>query len=326
MSTKYLKIPDGDYKIQVQSGGIITLDTGIDTGEVVITGNLKVEGTTTSINTTDLDIFDRVILLNKGESGTGITALTDLEKFAGIEIDRGNAARVSLVFQEAIGTQTSGSFEFRVGGTSGSLVPLTTNEIRSRGQNLTLLDQNNGIVKVGGYDSDGLEYRDRILQLDDGNSIPNKSYVDSAVLGNVGIRKIFSGTLTESAVEVFDFESTGQDSRVEVRINGIITTTFLENSVEVQGVRMVDNTISAASTSDNLILTHGSNSSILVNNTLEVRSLPNPLITPAPPTNGVKIYTGPQSIGGTGIYFVNQDQTRDELTSRSKSILYGIIF
>jgi hypothetical protein len=111
-----------------------------------------------------------------------------------------------------------------------------------------------------------------------------------------------------------------------VRIDGIVTTMFLENSVEVQGIQIVDNTISAASTSDNLILTHGSNSSILVNNTLEIRSLPNPLVTPAPPTNGVKIYTGSPGIGGTGIYFVNQDQIRDELTSRSKSILYGIIF
>lgn len=326
MSTKYLKIPDGNYKIQVQSGGTITLDTGLDTGEVVITGNLKVEGITTSIDTTNLDIFDRVILLNKGEQGTGITALTDLEKFSGIEVERGNASNVSLVFQEAIGAQTSGSFEFRVGGASGNLVAVTTNEIRARNQNLTLLDQNTGIVKIGGYDSDGEEYRDKVLQLDDANAIPNKAYVDSAVLGNVGIRKIFSGTLTESAVEVFDFESTGQDSKVEVRINGIITSTFYENNVEVQDVKITNNTISPVNTESNLILTHGANSSVLVNNTLEVRSLPNPLITPAPPTNGVKIYTGVQSIGGTGIYFVNQDQTRDELVSRSKSILYGIIF
>lgn len=63
-----------------------------------------------------------------------------------------------------------------------------------------------------------------------------------------------------------------------------------------------------------------------VNHVLAITANPNPLSLPTNPTNGVKLFAGPQQIGGTGIFFANQDGVTDELVSRSKSILYGIIF
>lgn len=337
MSTRFLTVQDGDYRLVVKPGGTITLDTPAfdpnDTtsvGTVVITGNLLVQGTQTTINTQILEVQDNIIVLNRGDTGAGITSVK-----SGIEINRGSFEDVELVFDESI-TWTdpgddenpdidpairSGAFVFRVAGSTNNLIGIRTNSISTGGGDLNLLgfgDQG-GTINVRGT----VNYENRIIDDDD---IPNKAYVDNAVLGNIGIRKISSGILTETAVEVFDFETTGLDSKTEVRINGIPTTTFFENNVEVQGVKFTSSTISPVSTSDNLLLTHSANTSVLINNVLEVRSLPNPLVTPTAPTNGVKIYTGIQSIGGTGIYFVNQDQTRDELVSRSKSILYGIIF
>ena len=84
MSSKFLKI-GGDYKISTESGGIITLDTGNEVGQVVITGDLVVEGESTVVETTNMTIEDNIILLNQGETGNGITRGGQ----AGLEIENG---------------------------------------------------------------------------------------------------------------------------------------------------------------------------------------------------------------------------------------------
>ena len=66
--------------------------------DVVVAGNLIVQGTTTSIETTNTDITDNVITLNKGEVGAGVISTT-----AGIEIDRGTEPNRSLVWTEDFG-------------------------------------------------------------------------------------------------------------------------------------------------------------------------------------------------------------------------------
>jgi len=66
--------------------------------DVVIAGDLTVTGTTTSIETTNTDITDNVITLNKGETGAGVTLTT-----SGIEIERGTSPNRSLVWTENFG-------------------------------------------------------------------------------------------------------------------------------------------------------------------------------------------------------------------------------
>ena len=53
--TKILDIPNSNYKIAVQPGGNITLNTGVDVGQVIITGDLLVQGEQTTLNTTELE-------------------------------------------------------------------------------------------------------------------------------------------------------------------------------------------------------------------------------------------------------------------------------
>ena len=91
--TKYLNIHNENYKIKVQSGGRITLDTGVDVGEVVITGNLRIEGTTTTVESQNTVIKDNIIRLNDGETGNGVS----LDE-SGLVIDRGNFVDVEWVF------------------------------------------------------------------------------------------------------------------------------------------------------------------------------------------------------------------------------------
>lgn len=82
-----IKKTSGNYIIQtprLNNGSNITLDTD----GVIITGNLNVLGNTTTINTTDTNILDRIITLNYGETGNGVSTGGGL---AGVAVDRGTA-------------------------------------------------------------------------------------------------------------------------------------------------------------------------------------------------------------------------------------------
>ena len=75
---------------------------------VIVSGDLTVQGTTTTIDTTNTEIKDNIILLNNGEVGAGVTAGT-----AGFEIDRGSEANVTFLFNDATDKWTiaNGTFE-----------------------------------------------------------------------------------------------------------------------------------------------------------------------------------------------------------------------
>jgi hypothetical protein len=94
--------------------GDIIIDSGADTiqliGDTDVTGNfsvsanaiiygdLTVQGTTTSINTTDTEISDNVITLNQGETGAGVSKGT-----SGIEVARGSLFNASWKWNEITG-------------------------------------------------------------------------------------------------------------------------------------------------------------------------------------------------------------------------------
>ena len=67
---------------------------GDDTGTVVIAGNLTVNGTTTSVNSNEVNIGDSIIVLNSDEAGAP-------SQNGGFEIERGTSANVSFVWDEA---------------------------------------------------------------------------------------------------------------------------------------------------------------------------------------------------------------------------------
>ena len=62
---------------------------------LTVLGNLVISGTTTTIYTENLNIKDNLILINSGETGTGVTLL-----YAGIEVDRGDAPNYVFLFDE----------------------------------------------------------------------------------------------------------------------------------------------------------------------------------------------------------------------------------
>jgi hypothetical protein len=92
--------------------------TGTATFEdnVIVVGNLTVQGSTTSVETTNTTITDNIITLNEGETGAGVSLGT-----AGIEIDRGTNPNVSFVWSEADSYFTTGTNNL-----NGNIVSATT--------------------------------------------------------------------------------------------------------------------------------------------------------------------------------------------------------
>lgn len=70
----------------------------VATHTLFVNGNLLVGGNTTQVTKTDLTVTDNLIVLNAGETGAGVTLGT-----AGLEVDRGLAANVQLIYNETYG-------------------------------------------------------------------------------------------------------------------------------------------------------------------------------------------------------------------------------
>lgn len=80
-------------------GAATTLSIGAATGtttvnnSLTVSGDLTVEGTTTTLNTATLEVEDNVVLLNRGVTGSPTLN-------AGLEIERGTSANVSVLWNE----------------------------------------------------------------------------------------------------------------------------------------------------------------------------------------------------------------------------------
>ncbi len=82
---KVVRVSQGNYKIKVEDGGAITLDTGVEQGTVYITGNLVVDGQTTYLNVVDMQVEDNIILLNRDDiAGSVITKPDETYGGAGV--------------------------------------------------------------------------------------------------------------------------------------------------------------------------------------------------------------------------------------------------
>lgn len=80
-------------------GAATTVSLGAATGtttvnnDLVVSGNLTVDGTTTVLNTATLEVEDNIVLLNKGVTGS-----PSLD--AGLEVERGTSTNVSILWNE----------------------------------------------------------------------------------------------------------------------------------------------------------------------------------------------------------------------------------
>jgi hypothetical protein len=94
---------NGNYTIKTSSAGVIRLDTGVGIGEVRVTGNLVVDGTTVTIEAENINVQDNILVFNSGETANGVSL-----GYSGFEIDRGYAAGITTVISVTGGSWSNG--------------------------------------------------------------------------------------------------------------------------------------------------------------------------------------------------------------------------
>jgi len=119
--SRILKVGQSNYTVQVQSGGAITLDTGFKTGQVYVSGDLIVEGNTTTVESSTLTVKDNIIYLNTGESGNGVTLGS-----AGIQIDRGAYQDAVFTYDETVAGYNSTAYSATATSSGGHRITLNT--------------------------------------------------------------------------------------------------------------------------------------------------------------------------------------------------------
>jgi hypothetical protein len=112
----------------------------VATHTMFVNGNLLVGGNTTQVTKSDLYITDNLITINKGETGSGITLGR-----AGIEVDRGTAANVQLIYNEATqkwSLTNDGITYFNIVSSSTGLTAVRDDPAPQLGGNLDVLGRN----------------------------------------------------------------------------------------------------------------------------------------------------------------------------------------
>lgn len=335
----------GDLKLATAPGRTITLDTGVNSGTVIITGNLNVLGTATNIASTNTIVKDNIITLNAGESGTSVSlgeANTPFYGQAGFVIDRGanasTSTRASVLFEErawsstsTTATQYTGIWALKTANRSaaievsairlGGAGPNNDNRLNLLGAGIT------GMLSVAGQQN----YHSRVL---DDNDIPNKFYVD-----NTPLRGTASNALSALELRLNDTRITITDNNIQP---GFITTVIDGVSTMVvqrlAGVPTITlgtlvvagNTIRAATANRDLFLETAGTGTVVVNNGIGVGVSS---VAPQPVQGVVKIYTtSTVGAGSTGIKFSGYENlttlipTSGELISARKALVLSIIF
>jgi hypothetical protein len=343
---------NGDYNIKTKGGGTITFDTGIDPitldpGNVNIVGNLSVTGDLTSVSSSNLEIVDRILVLNKGED-TGNAGVSLI--YSGIEINRAASDSAAFVWDE-----NSDSWIIATGSNDDDLTVNTNNysfnnsnlkirriltDASTDNGDLTLIGTGSGVVKVAGTTN----YR---LQVTDNDDIPNKDYVDYSILNNptfqirapqnqdtrviIADKDITPNNASTGGSLAFYQASTGypiaydeaNESGIGFLVDGVLTSTFYRNRVVLQSLEIVDSEIRHDSSNENIFINTNGTGKLQTNYGIQ---LDNNAVSPAIVSGSHVIYSKPQSTGKSGIYFVNTENTRDELVSKNRALLFSMLF
>jgi hypothetical protein len=349
MAERINRIGTDKYTITVNTAGEILLDTGL-TGKVTINGDLDVLGDQTSIGSSELVVDDKTITINNGDPGGdgGITDLSDgFGKAAGIIIDRGSDANNARIFyDEDIKTirngaepANEGAFIFKL--STGDYAGIHTSSIvADTNQDLYLIGGGTGVVSVVGttdYEKQIWDYTgsnitanpataDKLDQPDNDDALVNArgllDYVKGYFTYNFQDR-ITTGSITPTSVQVYDSETGGGTSRVEIVSDNSIIATFFETRVEFEDLRFDDNIITSNGINSDIVLKGSGTGVVSLDGWQNFTVQADPATAPA---EGTTLYSKTLADGGTGLFFINSDGTTDELVSRNKALLYSIIF
>lgn len=328
MPTDVLKV-SGDYKVSARAG-TVTLDAPL----TIVNGNLTVMGATTTIESINATIKDNIVILNSGEVGPGVTPGGGT---SGIMVARGNSDSESVgaffYYDETFSVNYYGvtaTGKWVVGKPSstigralevGSLVLPPTINTFTFFSSVNI----NAVLSVGGYTRGaGYNYENR---LNDPDQIPNKAYVDSIVGSTIFAQRLQVG---DSFVEINDDSISTSSayyspaSKVKIGLNTTSNIVFQLEGTAAQfyGLQFNDTTIQSRVTGTNITVEPGNNGIVQLASAIRIEKTT--AITSTASYTGI-YSTSTVGGGGTGLYYVNTTDT-DELVSRKRAIIYGIIF
>lgn len=347
---------NGDYNIKTADGAKITLDTGpiASGGSVRVTGDLIVEGETLSVAATNLNITDNIITINNGEAGPGVTLL-----YSGLEVDRGNTSSVdpstepqnnsSFLWDEANNTwiiaQGTSPGPFNYEFSNLKLRKIFTNSVTDDGD-LTLIGTGTGVVKVFGTDN----YEDQVTHDDD---LPNKRYVDDAILNNPTFQIVAPQT-QDTKVVIADKDISPNDpsepgslayftdttthttygeSAVSIIVDNSLIGQFYNNRFEVGdleiggGLDRNEITSRASITNENIFIRTQGTGKLQTNYAIQVEKI---VVAPTYVADHTLIYAAEPGTGTTGLWFVNDSseaaKRTGELISKNKALVFSMLF
>jgi hypothetical protein len=335
---KTVYLESGSYKIKVaDASNEITLESALTR----VTGDLRIEGETTTVNTTNLAIEDNIIELNKNEAGAGVG-----EGTAGVRVDRGSLIGVQMIYDESIAwnnpsTQTvsqgpnlqgPGYGSYKISSADGNdILALRVANINNNNA-IYFEPGGTGTLRLGA----SIAPANYISRMNDDNDIPNKKYVDdeiNAVVIGAAFPRIVDG---DTEVKITDDSSSGNTSKIEIKIDNTLVglwepTRFelYQQTTDIGSIRIEGDKISSLNSNEDLELVAPGTGSVRVNDSMTINNRPSiqdAAIDPLYDANGVKLYAKTPSGGDTGLYFVNTNDTRGEVISKNRALLFGLIF
>jgi hypothetical protein len=349
--SRVLKVSQSNYRIQTGYNGTITLDTGPDAGTTYITGDLVVQGNTTSVNTSQLYIEDRLITLNKGGGNTnpsavypdwGIVADAQTNKRSGIEVDRGAHpdGNAQLVFDEkvsyydgATSSETHGAFVLKTSASNTVTGLSLAGIVNNRAANFIFdLKNTGGMLRI----ANGGTADDYYVHVsDDDNNIPNWKSITNYVTASQGVATVDRLYFPPTAAPGFEdtkIQAFGSNIQFFVGHPGIlnnqhIAATLSQNGLQVNRVNILDDAIN--NTGSNNLELRANNNNVEINSFL---NLANQATFPVLSATKTQVFSNSANIGPgkTGLFFKNSSTTGmtngvDELVSKNRAVLLSIL-
>jgi len=357
---QFLRV-NGDYNIKTADGAKIILDTGpaASGGSVRVTGDLVVEGNTFNINTTNVNIEDNIISLNTGEVGPGVSLI-----YSGIEIQRGDTSAVtpqnnaSFLYDESsdswILAHGSAPGPFNFDASSLRLKQILTNSTTDDGD-LTLIGTGTGLVKVFGtttYEAQILA-REAAVPGSVDDVLPNKKYVDDAILNNPTFQ-ILAPQSQDTRVVIADKEitpniaatpgslayftattthSTFGESAVSIIVDNALVGQFYSNRFETGDLELGGGpdrneiTSRASITNENIFIRTQGTGKLQTNYAIQLEKTG---VVPTYVSDNILLYGDTPGTGTSGIWFVNDSaeaaKQNGELISKNRALVFSMLF
>lgn len=288
----YNLIAMGTSVIDASANGTITLSNN-----VVIPGNLTVQGTQTSVESQNTVLTDNIITLNNGETGSGVTLGT-----AGITIDRGSADDAKFLWDES-----TDQFKFYVGNSEASVFISTiqgsTLQLGSSVEINAILDEDNFI-------SDS----DEAVPTQQSTKAYIASELSAYIPATVGVYE------EDTSMIITD---TGSDGTITFTVDGTVKSVldgsgFLINDIKVNGA-----TITSENTNQDIVFDANGTGEVSI---LSPAKFYEQGSDPSSESNYTKLYAKTPTTSGSGLYFRNTTTGVQELISKKRARLFGLIF